>query len=173
MKKYKEIIVVLSLLLVNPVEAVGLVNLTYPTHLPYNQGEQAITIRKLPFAVRGSHPEYIGSVLSAAYVVPHIDSAKLPKNINLISACGVKITTMLDASAKKEKGVPVVMSIDISKFAKPDYVPFKSVDIVNAMIKAVRATIEQQGCRVTSLTVKFVAGQEAFKKLIESSIPTK
>lgn len=184
MKKYIELVIAMSLFIINPVAALDMVEITYPTYLPHSQKEVKITIRKLPFAVRGGHPEYIGAGLSIAYVVPHIDYIDLPKqtkNINLISACGIKVTTTRNDNVKKKQVkpvesraaismMPVTLHIDLSKMTKPDYVPFELKEIIEATVKAIKATLKHRNCKVVKLVVTSVPGQEKFKKMITSSI---
>ncbi|NNC88196.1 MAG: hypothetical protein HKN82_07025 [Akkermansiaceae bacterium] len=152
----------------------GLVPVTYPVYLAYNAGDPEIELRALPFATRFSHPEHLGSCLSAPYVIPHNDSADLPKDINLISTCRIAVKTDLvpEKGRKPESPVGVHLTVDISQFAKPAYVPFEDAVVMRAVAKAVWRTVAASRCEIRS--VKIISGEnhEKLRKILEARLGT-
>ena len=150
----------------------GLSQITYPVYLPFDAGDVEIEIRALPFATRYAHPEYIGSALSAPYVVPNNDKADLPKNINLINACGVSVKTdHVDIKREANDPVGVGLTVDITKFSKPDYIPFEDAAIVRAIAKAIRKTLESSQCQLENVSIISGDGQKSLRKLLERRLP--
>lgn len=133
--------------------AVGLAEVTYPVFLPFNQGDQKIEVRPLPFATRHAHPEFIGAALSARYVVPHNDPADLPKDINVISACGVTIETGVAEGGREEDGVAVTLKIDLTGYAKPDHLPASDPEVIASLAEATLATLARHRCRLVELVI--------------------
>ena len=150
----------------------GLASITYPTHLPFNGAGAGIELRKLPFATRASHPEFIGMCLSAPYVVPHIDSANLPKDINLISVCGISINTGMfpDKNRGDEHPVGVDLHVDLRQFSKPEYVSFEDSEIILAVAKAISRTLASNRCEVRKVTVVGGDAQRKIRKLLEKRL---
>lgn len=134
-----------------PVHAVGLAEITYPIYLPYNQASEEVALRQLPFAIRRAFPEGIGSALSAPYVIPHLDSADLPKDINVISVCGVSVEVREKELNQK---VGVTLSINLEKFSKPKYYPFSEEEILKNVAAAVRRTLYYHRRHIHRMEVK-------------------
>lgn len=148
------------------VQGIGLTEIIYPIFLPYTQADEEVSLRQLPFATRHAFPEGIGSALSAPYVVPHIDSANLPKDINVISVCGIAV----DVREVKVKGkVGVTVSIDLAKFSKPKYYPFSEKDILKKVAAAVQSTLYFHRRHIHHMEVK--AGKhEELGALLEKAL---
>jgi hypothetical protein len=154
--------------------ALGLTDISYPVYLAYNQGDQKIDVRWLPFANRGSSPEFIGAALSAPYMIPNNDSADLPKDINLISVCRIKISTVLAQSRVSGEQEPVALEIDLRNMQQPEYIPFDLKEVVAAAAEAINANLKKRGCRIHSLVIHSTAEQEVFKsELVKHLDPKK
>ena len=134
-----------------PAAGLGLAEVRYPVYLAYDQSDPEISPRWLPFATRSPHPEYLGAALSAAYVVPSDDPAKLPKDINLIHVCGIKVSTGLAAGAAAGGTVPVALEIDLRGLKRPEHVPHDLAAVIAASGEAIAATLVKQGCRIARL----------------------
>jgi hypothetical protein len=157
--------------LVLPVAGLGLADVRYPVYLAYDQSDPQIAQRWLPFATRSAHPEYIGAALSAAHVVPSDDSAKLPKDINLIHVCGIKITTGQAAGAAAAGGkVPVALEIDLRGLNRPEHVPHDVAAVVAATGEAIAATLEKKGCRIATLAIQATAEQASYRAALEERL---
>ena len=127
-------------------------------------------VRELPFATRYSHPEFIGSALSAPYVVPNNDSAKLPKDINVISACSIGIETGLAKERKVEDRTGVILTIDLQEFKRPDYLHFTDQEVIMAVAKAVMSTLDRYQCDVITLRIESADKQATLAQLLEKSL---
>jgi hypothetical protein len=153
--------------------ALGLTEISYPVYLPYNQSDEKIDIRGLAFASRGASPEFLGSALSAPYLVPNDDSANLPKDINLISVCGIKVSTGLAEPRTPGEAEAVALEIDLRKLNRPEFIPFDLKEVVSAVGKAIKANLTKRGYRIQSLIVHATAEQAAFKSELEVSLAPK
>jgi hypothetical protein len=153
--------------------ALGLTDISYPVYLAYNQGDQKIDVRWLPFASRGSSPEFIGGALSAPYMIPNDDSADLPKDINLISVCRIKISTGLAQPRVSGEQEPVALEIDLRNMKQPEYIPFDLKEVVAAAAEAIDANLKKKGCRIHSLVVHTTAEQEIFKSELQKQLEPK
>ena len=150
---------------------VEIVELSYPTHLPYNGTREEIVVRHLPFATRAPHPEFIGSALSAQWVIPNNDSATIPKDINLISTYGITVTTNLISRESKSTWANVELQIDLRKIAKPIGTPIEIKAVIEAIAKVVRDNLAEKQCKVTTLIVEATPDQGAYRQIIETTIP--
>lgn len=169
--KSMKIIAVLLFCLASPAAfALQLAEITYPVHLPYNQVRMKIEVRPLPYATRACHPEFIGAALSAPYVVPYYDSSGLPKDINVINVCRVRISTTAAKDGPASKLFRVALKVDLSNFVKPEshgYEVFSNAEIISSIAQALTATLEKHKCAVSELEIVASEKHPELKKLLE------
>ena len=150
---------------------VEIVDLYYPTHLPYNGTSDKIVVRQLPFATRSPLPELIGSALSSHWLIPNNDSATIPKDINLISTYGVTLRTNLISRERNGTLVNIELQFDLRKIAKPVGTPIEIKDVIEAIAKVVRENLAERQCKVTTLIVNANPDQGEYRRIIETTIP--
>jgi len=176
MKSMKIIAVFLFCLASPAAFALQLAEITYPTYLPFNQVREEIEVRPLPYATRGSHPEFIGSALSAPYVVPHYDSSDLPKDINVINVCRVRISTTAAKDEPASKLFRVALKVDLTNFVKPEshgYQVFSNAEIISSIAQALTATLEKHKCTVGELEIVASEKHPELKKQLEELLRSK
>ena len=175
MKLIRTAVLLISLLAGPHAFSLGLIEVTYPVFLPYNQGDQEIELRTLVFATRSPSPEHLGSALSSSYIVPSADSADLPKDINLISGCGIHISTMMgDRDQGRWKG-RIALTVDLRDFSKPEYLPrsLSEMQIISSVAQAILTNTKKRGWTLDPIEIEAAKEQKALKEKLEALLRNK